>query len=228
MSGCILKLIAALSMLIDHAGLLLFPGAHWMRIAGRLAFPIYAYFIAEGFRYTRSRKRYFLRIFLLGLACQTVYTIADRTLYLGILLTFSFSILLMWLTDAARRAFREHTPDRYLRAAAAAAATLAAALLCHFVTVDYGFFGILTPVLASLFDDKPSRIAALSLGLAAVATAELLGGNTTQLASAFAVPLLALYNGKPGRYRLKTFFYLFYPTHLALLQLIAWLLPARG
>lgn len=227
MSGCILKLIAALSMLIDHAGLLLFPGAHWMRVAGRLAFPIYAYFIAEGFRYTRSRRRYFLRVFLLGAACQTVYTVADRTLYLGILLTFSFSILLMWLLDAARRAFRENSRARVPLAAALLAALAAAALLCRFVTVDYGFFGILTPVLVSLFEDKYSRLAALSLGLAAVATAELLAGSKAQLASALAVPLLALYNGKPGRYRLKYFFYIFYPAHLAVLQMIAWLLPRR-
>ena len=227
MSGCILKLIAALSMLIDHAGLLLFPGAHWMRVAGRLAFPIYAYFIAEGFRYTRSRRRYFLRVFLLGAACQIVYTVADRTLYLGILLTFSFSILLMWLLDAARRAFRENSRARVPLAAALLAALAAAALLCRFVTVDYGFFGILTPVLASLFEDKYSRLAALSLGLAAVATAELLAGSKVQLASALAVPLLALYSGKPGRYRLKYFFYIFYPAHLAVLQMIAWLLPRR-
>ena len=227
MSGCILKLIAALSMLIDHAGLLLFPGAHWMRVAGRLAFPIYAYFIAEGFRYTRSRRRYFLRVFLLGAACQTVYTIADRTLYLGILLTFSFSILLMWLLDAARRAFRENSRARVPLAAALLAALAAAALLCRFVTVDYGFFGILTPVLVSLFEEKYPRLAALSLGLAAVATAELLAGSKVQLASALAVPLLALYNGKPGRYRLKYFFYIFYPAHLAVLQMIAWLLPRR-
>ena len=227
MSGCILKLIAALSMLIDHAGLLLFPGAHWMRVAGRLAFPIYAYFIAEGFRYTRSRRRYFLRVFLLGAACQIVYTVADRTLYLGILLTFSFSILLMWLLDAARRAFRENSRARVPLAAALLAALAAAALLCRFVTVDYGFFGILTPVPVSLFEEKYPRLAALSLGLAAVATAELLAGSKVQLASALAVPLLALYNGKPGRYRLKYFFYIFYPAHLAVLQMIAWLLPRR-
>lgn len=55
MSGFVLKLIAAVSMLIDHAGLLLFPEQDWMRLVGRLAMPIFAYCIAEGFLYTRSR-----------------------------------------------------------------------------------------------------------------------------------------------------------------------------
>ena len=95
MSGFILKLIAAATMLIDHAGLLLFPGHRWMRIVVRIAYPLFAYSIAEGFRYTRNRVRYFLQIFILGVLCQIVYTIAEGELYFGILLTFSFSIVLM-------------------------------------------------------------------------------------------------------------------------------------
>ncbi|MBQ7313175.1 MAG: hypothetical protein IJW81_06290, partial [Clostridia bacterium] len=89
MSSFVLKLIAAVTMFIDHAGLLLFPQWEIMRIIGRLAFPIYAFCIAEGFRYTKNRKLYFLRVFILGLMCQIVYTVVDRQLYLGILISFS-------------------------------------------------------------------------------------------------------------------------------------------
>ena len=63
LSSTVLKLIAAVTMFIDHAGLILFPQYRIFRIIGRLAFPIYAYCIAEGFRYTRNRKKYFLRVF---------------------------------------------------------------------------------------------------------------------------------------------------------------------
>lgn len=223
MPGSALKLLAALSMLIDHAGLLLFPGAVWMRAVGRLAFPLYAYFIAEGFRYTRSRPRYFLRVFLLGAACQLVYAAADGELLLGILITFSFSILLMWLLDAVKNAFRTGSPRRFPLAGAFVLALAALFFFCRAVPVDYGFFGILVPVWVSLFDDKPYRLAALALGLACVCTAELLGGSALQCLSMLALPLLALYNGKPGRHRMKYFFYIFYPAHLAVLQLIAWL-----
>lgn len=66
MPGNILKLIAALSMLIDHVGLMFFPNQLWMRAVGRLAFPIFAFFIAEGFRYTRSKLRYLLTVFALA------------------------------------------------------------------------------------------------------------------------------------------------------------------
>lgn len=103
MNRNILKSIACISMLIDHIGYLLFPNILIFRLIGRLAMPIFSFFIAEGCRHTSNRFRYFLRIFLLGLLCQTVYiaqelltsgkiTPQSSCLYLNILLTFSLSI----------------------------------------------------------------------------------------------------------------------------------------
>lgn len=54
-----LKTIAAISMLIDHVGLTFFPELRILRILGRLAFPIFSFFVYEGFVYTRSKSRYF-------------------------------------------------------------------------------------------------------------------------------------------------------------------------
>ena len=76
LNGNHLKLIAAFTMLLDHAGILLFPRVQLFRILGRLAYPIYAYMIAEGCRYTKNKLRYFLMVFGLGAACQIVYYFA--------------------------------------------------------------------------------------------------------------------------------------------------------
>lgn len=219
MSGFLLKLIAAVTMLIDHAGLVLFPQASWMRIVGRLAFPIFAFCIAEGFRYTRSRGKYFLRLFVLGALCQLVYYFAAGDTLLGILITFSLSILLMWLADWTKVAFREGKRSRWALLGACAAALAAVFVFCRYVEVDYGFFGILLPVWISLFDDRWQRLAAMGIGLAALCAE---GGLTRQWYSMLSLPLVALYNGQPGRYRMKYFFYIFYPVHLAALQMIAW------
>ena len=52
------KIIAMVSMLLDHMGLLFFPDEQIFRILGRIAFPIFAYMIAEGCRYTKTRAKY--------------------------------------------------------------------------------------------------------------------------------------------------------------------------
>lgn len=222
MTGFILKLIAAVTMCIDHAGLLLFPDALWMRAVGRLAFPLYAWCIAEGFRYTHSRKRYFFQIFLLGAACQLVAFFADGTKTLGILLTFSLSILLMWIADRARHAEADDSPAAWR--IAFVCAVVAALLLCQLVSFDYGFFGVMLPVFPSLFESRRNRFSAFALGLAALCVHYAVAGVVLQCLSLCALIPLFFYNGKPGRYRMKYFFYIFYPLHLAVLQGIAWLL----
>ena len=223
MTGIILKLIAAVSMAIDHAGLMLFPQASWMRAVGRLAFPIFAYFIAEGFYYTRSRLRYFLRIFLLGTACEAVYLLAGYPLELGILFTFSFSIILMSLLDRAKRALAK--PDGRAESAAWFAAFLLCAAAIWFLStrvfLDYGFFGVMLPVFTSLFTEKQHRYAAFAAGLTLLCAVDSAPSfSDIQSLSLAALGLLALYNGKEGRSRMKHFFYIFYPAHLAALWAI--------
>ena len=220
MSGFILKLIAAVTMLIDHAGLMLFPSAGWMRAVGRLSMPLYAYLLAEGFRYTHDRLRYFWQIFLLGAACQLVYALAGYELLLGILIDFSIAIALMALAERAKRAVRESDRLWPLWGGALLAAVAAAYLLCLAVDVDYGICGILLPVWPSLFEKREHRLAAFAAGLLALCLS--LGGN--QWFSLLSLPLLLLYSGKPGRVRLKWFFYVFYPAHLAALAGVQWLM----
>lgn len=239
MSGFILKLIAAVTMLIDHAGLMLFPGQGWMRIVGRIAYPLFAWCIAEGFRYTRNRMRYFLQIFLLGVGCQIVYTIAERDLYFGILLTFSFSIVLMALYRETKAAFlgedtsfgaflAKRAVSSGLRSTIAGAGlllfTVLCAVVCMNIRVDYGFCGILVPVLAYLPERPWMRKAALAVGLTVLSLVQWQMGDTRQIWCLLAMIPLVLYNGRPGRYRMKWFFYIFYPAHMAALYLLSMVL----
>ena len=76
----VLKFIAFAAMLSDHAAVLLFDGFLPLRIIGRLSFPIFAYMISEGCRYTSNRRRYFLRLFVLGVLCNLIYFIASKQL----------------------------------------------------------------------------------------------------------------------------------------------------
>ncbi len=220
MTSTVLKIIAAVAMLIDHAGVILFPQYRILRIIGRLAFPIYAYCIAEGFRYTKNRKKYFLRIFALGTLCQLVYTVVERDLYIGILLTFSLSIAVMALAD---RFIKERREGKLRRGLLFFPAVVAVYLLTHYVEVDYGYVGVMIPVIVSFFEDKPKRLLVMGLMLLILSFEQYTLGSTTQIWSLLALIPLALYNGKQGKYKMKNFFYIFYPAHLVFLYAIDYL-----
>ncbi len=226
MSGFVLKMIAVILMIIDHTGLFFFPEALWLRVIGRIGFPIFAYFIAEGFRYTRSRMKYFLRIFVLAIICQLVYGIVGDFKTMCILVTFSCSLLLMETADRALKAHREEkTKDFVLYLLLLLSLLFGFYVFCQYFSVDYGFGGIVTPFLISLFKRKPTRLMAMGIGLALIALEVYLAiSSPIQLYAFLSIPLIALYNGKPGRYRMKYFFYLFYPLHLAALYGISWLI----
>ena len=57
MSGFWLKILAMISMLIDHTGMVLFPQMQGLRVLGRLAFPLYCFLLAEGAVHTSNSKR---------------------------------------------------------------------------------------------------------------------------------------------------------------------------
>ena len=219
LSGNALKLLAALFMTIDHVGVLLLPHVIMLRILGRLALPIFAYMIAEGCRYTRNRLRYFSSVFALGVLCQIVYYLADRSLYFSILITFSLSIATIY-------ALQDWKDQKTTRSALVFFGAVAGVYALNRVfVIDYGFWGCMLPVFAAAFQktawDRPwVNLGMLGLGLLILA-ADL---GQIQYYALPALPLLACYNGRRGRWKLKYFFYLFYPIHLVLLQGIALLL----
>lgn len=99
LSGNTLKIIALISMTADHIGVILFPSFLILRVIGRLAFPIFAYMLAEGYRYSKDKKRYFSIIFILASVLQIFYYLFERSLYQSVLVSFSLSIILMYIMD---------------------------------------------------------------------------------------------------------------------------------
>lgn len=219
LSGNALKILAAIFMTLDHMGLMLFPHIPLLRILGRLALPIFAYMIAEGCKYTRNRKKYFGMVFGLGAVCQAVYWFVDHSLYFSILITFSLSILTIYALQNWKDA---HTLLSGLLFAAAVAAVYG---LNRIFEIDYGFWGCMLPVFAALphktrYDQYP--VSALALGMGLIFLAADIGD--IQIFSLLALPLLLAYSGKRGRWKMKYFFYIFYPAHLVILEAIAMLI----
>ncbi len=199
-----LKIIALISMTIDHIGVQLFPNVIILRIIGRLAFPIFAYMIAEGAKYTKNRKKYLLTISMTALLCQVVYYFAERSLDQCILVTFSLSIILIYIID------RRNIILSFL-------SIIACFLLTYVVNIDYGFIGIMMSVILYLADTKEKKLIIATTILLFMS----LNISGLQRYSLLSIPLLALYNGKRGKLNLKYLFYIYYPLHLAVIYLIS-------
>ncbi|MBO5305557.1 MAG: hypothetical protein J6B12_02220 [Clostridia bacterium] len=233
-SGNALKIIAAFFMVIDHVGVIFFPGVAIFRILGRISFPIFAFMIAEGCAYTKNQLRYFLSIFVLGVGRQIVYYLYDGDKDMGILITFSLSILVVYAMQYLKDALlapRRNFVKQGLALLLFVGAVLGVYFLCQKLDIDYGFCGCMTPALASVFrkphkalsprwerlDKRWLHVLMLGVGLVLVALEK--GGR--QPYSLLALPILLLYSGKRGTWRMKYFFYVFYPVHLLLLQGLA-------
>lgn len=214
-----LKIIAMAAMTADHAAKELFPSSTLLLIFGRLAFPIFAYMIAEGCRYTKNKRRYFLQIFILGTFCQSVYFFAMGSMYQNILITFSLSVVSIF---AIERFFKKKD---FLSLALVVIALFSVAFLCLFLPsllkssdfqIDYGLLGVFLPVVIYFMPSKKTKI----IASAAILTALSFELSGLQWFSLAALPLLFLYNGKRGKLKLKYLFYVFYPAHLAIIYLI--------
>lgn len=211
LSGNTLKIIAAISMFIDHFGMIFYPHVAIFRIIGRLAYPIFAFCIAEGCKYTKNKKRYFLRKFVIAVMCQVIYTIVEKELYMNILITFSLSIIMIY-------AFIPFLENHDFKSGFIFLLTVSAVyILTTFVSIDYGFWGAFAPVFAYAFYNNP-KLKLISFTIGLIIVAYIYGG--IQIYSIFAIFLLYLYSEKRGKYNLKYFFYIFYPGHLAVLYCV--------
>ena len=218
-----LKILALIAMTADHVGLQLLPQYDILRVIGRLAFPIFAYMIAEGCTYTKNRKRYLGTLAAMAALFQIVYFVAMDSVYQGIFVTFTLSVCLIFTIDRARE---KKTPSAILLAVLTGLTvlfltTILPELLSHTdYAVDYGLWGTLLPVAVYLVPGRVWKLAATAMMLIPLAMEW--GGN--QWFSLVSLIPLALYSGKRGKYKMKNLFYIYYPAHLVVIWLLDMLL----
>ncbi len=216
-------------MAIDHAavGLIeqseLASGAAWslcgtaMRLVGRVAFPLFAFMIAEGAVYTRDRGRYALRLLLLAVVSEIPFNLvagggtlaypADQNTVFTLLL----GLLAIWAGDlicgARPGAVTLRIPagyEWYVRVLAAVPFGLAA----YYLKTDYDFLGVmLIAILYTLRAEPQLRTMVCGTLLLCMYM------NFYGVAACVAIFLINRYNGEKGGVSGKIF-YAFYPLHL--------------
>ena len=216
-----LKYLAILAMAVDHIAWTLVPTAtvtgQIMHFFGRLTGPIMAFFLAEGYLHTRSVKKYALRLALFALISWPPFSFFEKGVWFaphfGVIYTLFLGLLAIVVYD--------RTPfPLWIK-------LLLIALIC-FASIygDWGGFDVLWPLCLVVYkDDEKEKWLRFFLITAVAAFYMLPYGWKNLFRLGFFVPALLLrwsYNGEPGsRHPIqKWFFYMFYPAHLLILDLL--------
>ena len=213
-----LKGFACLCMLLDHIGVALAPNP-WLRIVGRLAFPIYCYLLVEGFHRTRNIYTYMDRMLLCALLSELPF---DYALFGGV--TFRHqSVMLTLLLGLLAMEVMGHVPHFWGKLLAVIPILCAAEFIFH---TDYGAWGVaLIALLELTYPRKWLQLLGIVVLCAAMPSAiyNVFGVRiSVETFGGLAVLPIALYSGRrvSGSAPLKWAFYLFYPVHLAVLWLL--------
>lgn len=227
LDGSILKLIAIITMLIDHLALILLSNESFateailtigskqisiyfiLRKVGRLAFPIFCFLITQGFLHTKNLKKYLLNLLVFAFVSEIPFNlmISGKLFYLGkqnIYFTLLLGVIALWTIDNISNSFKKFL---------ILALIIAAAII---LKVDYGQTGVMLIILIYILRDMPAVQAILALPF--------LSGGYAALCSF--VPI-NMYNGKRGFIKgkaLKYLFYAFYPLHIIILLLIKYII----
>jgi len=209
-----LKIIACVSMLLDHIGAYLVPWA-WLRMVGRLAFPLYCFLLVQGIAHTSSLRRYGMRLLLFAVISEVPYDL----LKYGKLDFGGQNAIVTLLLGLCMIAAMKRTHALWKECAIAVTFAVAAALL----QVEYGSFGIALIAVMYLMGEGTDSLLAVAVVLAAMGLlTPWTDGFPQQLPCVFAVLPMAAYSGKrlsANRWG-KWAFYLFYPLHMAIIYFL--------
>ncbi len=245
MSSFAIKITACVCMLCDHIGWCMqhyrvgdSDSAEILRIIGRLAFPLFAFFIAEGYRRTHNAVLYILRMLIMAFLTEIPFDLCFGKAisfyhHTNVLFTFSFALIALCFIDMAVHAKRKEL--RIL----ALFPILAACYLAYRLGTDYSYYGVLL-IFAFYFvkAGKPkSKLTLIPILLLfgfrfvirdAITSGQISDWAVTQIFSSFSLIPIFLYNGKKGYSPKNKFakklvqyaFYLFYPVHMIALYYI--------
>ncbi|OHA84004.1 MAG: hypothetical protein A2408_03880 [Candidatus Yonathbacteria bacterium RIFOXYC1_FULL_52_10] len=222
MSTFAIKLIAVVTMVIDHVGLFFFPGVTELRMIGRISFPLFAWLIANGAEHSKNTTLYLKRLAILALVSQIPFFFANNLIGVDpMLLNVVFTLALGLAAIMGTKRY-DDTPTR-------AVIIGAFAFVAQMINSDYGALGVLSIVAFSLFAKYPKRLIAAQMLIfffpaIAIITEFFMVGAREGLylpigwMAIFALPIILAYNNREG-IKARNFFYIFYPLQYVVLYI---------
>lgn len=221
MSTFVLKLIACITMLIDHVTKMFVNKTDLLwtlgRGIGRLAFPIFCFLIVEGLFYTRNKKKYVLRLLIAAVVSEVPYDL----MRFGRVWNFDsqnvvWTLLLGFLAIAMIEYVKMKFPgDMFKYNTFSCLAIMLCGVTAMFFATDYTIFGV--TLIVSFYMFRGQRLANFLMFL--LLTWLFYSHETIQFAGLLAYPLIMFYNGKKGMDD-KYCLYAFYPVHMLILGLL--------
>lgn len=228
-----LKIIAMILMLLDHLWGTIIPGNQWMTLIGRMAFPIFAFLIVEGFFHTSDLKKYMKRLFIFGLISEIPFNLIYTgsiifPFHQNVMFTLLLGLLIINEIDKLKN-------NKEIKKKIIPILKIFLFLLISIIGfVDYGVTGVLTIVVFYLFRGfKLAWIGQLiSLILLYIVFFEGQSVILNIFNHEYFLPLQSigilslifiwLYNGEKGKNNklIKYLFYSFYPVHMLVIYLI--------
>lgn len=230
-----LHIIAMGCMLLDHIwGMFGTSAQDWMTCIGRIAFPIYAFLIIEGYFNTRDRKKFFIRLLVLALISEIPFNLMTSGSVLNPLAQNVIWTLLIGVTLV-------HINEKYvskhivLRIIVGLITIGIAQLVGSLSLIDYHYAGLYTVLIFYFLREKSKLNLVLQLLFMVFINTEILGGYNYEIIinhtyytfprQGFALLALIpiwLYNGKLGEcsIKFKSIYRLFYPLHMIILVII--------
>lgn len=238
LSSAFLHILAMALMLCDHLWATVVPGNDWMTCVGRIAYPIFAFMVVEGYYHTRNLRKYALRLLLFAVISEIPFNLmcVSSPIYpfhQNVLWTFLIGLGMIHLNEKAR--LQEKV---WLRVLTAAGTLMLGSLLGIVSFADYNSAGVLMILLFYFFRGRSWPMLVLqALGMYYINFEMMKGlsyevvlfGSTRFLPQqGFAVLSLIpiwLYRGRQGFHApwFRQLCYWFYPVHMLLLWLIRYL-----
>ncbi len=211
-----IKIIALITMLIDHIGLFFFPESYVLRAIGRLSFPLFAWLIANGAFHTKNINKYFLRLLVLAIISQFPYMLVNQLVEPNILtlnIFFTLSIGLGAIILIKKTPMKIHW----------VLVTAVAAALATAINTDYGGFGVLSIVAFYIYFKNYRGLLISQIWIYFLMSLYFLAqGNTlgiVQLCGLISLVFIHFYNHKEG-IKMQYLFYLIYPVHYLIIYFL--------
>lgn len=219
MSSFVLKIIACITMICDHLGYLFYKGKlSFFNYIGRIAFPIFAFQISEGYIHTKNLKKYIIRLFIFAIISQYPFMIFHNLISNELALNIFFTLLIGLISIIIY--------DKLQCKPLALIIDLLLACLAEFTNCDYGSYGVLIILLFYIFRNN-KLLMTLTFSLCTIINygIKIYKYGLFQIYSLLCIftilPIfiINLYNKKQGK-KVKYFLYIFYPAHLLIIYIL--------